>query len=263
MSGTKTVFVTGCGRGIGLAIVHKFIKKGFRNVAMLDIDEAALNTAARKISSEYNDVNIVQSCGSVADRAQVQKAFDLAISRFKKIDVVISNAAFSERSDSITNTEWNGFLKTVEVTQFGAFHVLQAAARHFKMVAENSPLRSQGRIVVVGSIMGYFASVGTYAYAMSKAAVDHLVRCLAKELAPYKVNVNAVLPGWIDTPGERKFNSEEDIENFGKGIPWKRLGTSEEVGNAVYFLSSSESEYITGSSLVVDGGYMVGLSLPK
>mmetsp|Transcript_23527 Transcript_23527/g.47011 ORF Transcript_23527/g.47011 Transcript_23527/m.47011 type:complete len:102 (-) Transcript_23527:95-400(-) len=96
---------------------------------------------------------------------------------------------------------------------------------------------------------------------MSKAAIRHLGACLASELIDDRINVNTICPGWIDTPGERKFTSESDISRLAAQMPWGRLGKSSEIGKAVVFLCSDDAEYITGSTLVVDGGYMVSTRL--
>ncbi|RME55968.1 MAG: SDR family oxidoreductase, partial [Caldilineae bacterium] len=96
----------------------------------------------------------------------------------------------------------------------------------------------------------------------AKAAVNHFARNLAAELAPHRINVNVINPGWIDTPGERRYASEEDIAAGARRIPWGRLGTPEDIGKAAAFLLSDDADYITGAALTVDGGYMVALTLP-
>ncbi|HRW07678.1 MAG TPA: SDR family oxidoreductase, partial [Caldilineaceae bacterium] len=96
-----------------------------------------------------------------------------------------------------------------------------------------------------------------------KAAINHLARTMAAELASHRINVNVVNPGWIDTPGERKYFSEEQIAEAGKRIPWGRIGIPEDIGKAVAYLASDDADYATGSVLRVDGGFMVGLSLPE
>ncbi len=95
------------------------------------------------------------------------------------------------------------------------------------------------------------------AYNMSKAAIDHMARTAAIELVDHKIRVNIMHPGWIDTPGERKFFSEEQMETGGQNLPWGRLGRPEEIGNAVAWMLSDEADYMTGSTMTLDGG--VGL----
>lgn len=91
------------------------------------------------------------------------------------------------------------------------------------------------------------------AYGAAKAGLNHLTRSIAVELAPYRVNVNAIEPGWIDTPGEHLAFSAETIANEGRRLPWGRLGLPEDIGNAAAFLVSDEADYITGTVLPVDG----------
>ena len=85
---------------------------------------------------------------------------------------------------------------------------------------------------------------------------------MSAELAPYRINVNMINPGWIDTPGERQFVTEEQMREGGKRIPWGRLGTPDDIGRAVAFLASDDADYITGATLRVDGGFLLGLTLP-
>ena len=92
------------------------------------------------------------------------------------------------------------------------------------------------------------------AYNMSKAAIDQVARTAAIELVEHKIRVNMVHPGWIDTPGERKFFSEEQIQKAAKALPWERLGKPEEIARGVVFLCDPDSDYMTGSSLLIDGG---------
>jgi len=98
---------------------------------------------------------------------------------------------------------------------------------------------------------------------MAKAAVIHLGRTLAAELAVHRINVNVINPGYIDTPGERKFATEEQIAQAARNLPWGRLGTPRDIGRAVAFLASDDADYITGSTLVVDGGYRQAMRLPE
>jgi glucose 1-dehydrogenase len=92
------------------------------------------------------------------------------------------------------------------------------------------------------------------AYNMAKAAIDQMARTAAMELAAERIRVNVVTPGWIDTPGERKFTSDEVIASAGQKLPWKRLGKPEEIGRGVVFLCDPASDYITGSAMLIDGG---------
>ena len=113
---------------------------------------------------------------------------------------------------------------------------------------------------MIGSVHEELAVPQSAAYNMSKAAINHLARTMAAELAAHRINVNVVNPGWIDTPGEREYYSEEEIREVGRGIPWGRIGTPADIAEAVAFLASDAADYITGAALRVDGGLVIGLS---
>jgi len=95
---------------------------------------------------------------------------------------------------------------------------------------------------------------------MSKAAINHMARTMAAELVGQRININVVLPGWIATPGERSFYSEEELQEGGRLLPWGRLGMPDDIAKAVAFLASDDADYITGTELRVDGGYVVARS---
>ena len=119
---------------------------------------------------------------------------------------------------------------------------------------------SRGKIVIISSVQSEVAAEGSAAYNMAKAAINHFASTLAAELAESRINVNVITPGWIDTPGERSFYSEEEIQEGGKQLPWGRIGTPRDIGKAVAYLASDDADYVTGSILKVDGGYVVARS---
>ena len=121
--------------------------------------------------------------------------------------------------------------------------------------------RNIGKIIVIGSIQSELPVSKSAAYNMAKAAINHLVATMAGELAPYHININVINPGWIDTPGEREFATEEELRQGARRIPWGRLGTPRDIGRCAVFLASNDADYITGTRIRVDGGYMSGLAL--
>ena len=123
--------------------------------------------------------------------------------------------------------------------------------------------RTGGKIVIISSIVEEISCSNSAAYNMSKAAVNRLGRTMATELALYRINVNVINPGWIDTPGERQFATEEEIQAGGRRLPWGRLGTPADIGKAVAFLVSEDADYITGAMLRVDGGLTLGKRLAQ
>ncbi|OYV83373.1 MAG: hypothetical protein B7Z73_16035 [Planctomycetia bacterium 21-64-5] len=111
-----------------------------------------------------------------------------------------------------------------------------------------------GSVVVISSPHAFVAVPRSMAYNMSKAAIDHMARTAAIELVEHRIRVNLIHPGWIDTPGERKFASEEQLAGAAEKLPWKRMGRPDEIARGVVFLCDPASDYITGSSLAIDGG---------
>ena len=192
----------------------------------------------------------------VGERSEVEAMVAAAVEHFGRLDIAVANAARSIRK-SVVDIEWDDVMATLRVTQFGVFHTCQMAAR--QMVKQNAG----GKIIIISSIHQELPVANSSAYNMAKAAINHLGETLANELAPNHINVNIINPGWINTPGERMFYTEEELAEQGKLIPWGRLGTEREIGRVVAFLASDDAEYITGSTLRVDGGFMMGLTLPS
>jgi glucose 1-dehydrogenase len=145
-----------------------------------------------------------------------------------------------------------GFRRTVDVTMWGAFYLMRAASQ--QMIKQGDG----GVIVLVSSPHAFIPAPRAMAYNMSKAALEHMAKTAAIELAQFRIRINLIQPGWTDTPGERKFASEETLQSAGAKIPLGRLGTSEEMARGILFLCDPRNEYMTGASLLIDGG----ISLP-
>lgn len=254
----RAALITGAARGIGRGVALCLAEEG-ADIALNDLapptggdNPDALETArlvrglGRRASLHYGDV---------ADGAQLEALVAEAAAALGRVDIAVANAAFSIR-ELVVESRWEHAERTFAVTQFGVFHTCRAAAR--QMLRQGGG----GKIVIVGSIMAELATPASAAYIMAKAAVNAFGRTLAAELAPHRINVNVVNPGYIDTPGERRFASEDEIARAGRAIPWRRMGTARDIGRAVAFLCSDDADYITGAALRVDGGFMLGLQLP-
>ena len=251
----KTALITGAAQGIGRGIALCLAEEG----ANIVVNDRANRMAAAGV------VKAVVAMGQeaifwhadVSDREAVFAMFDAVVERFGRIDVVVSNAALSIR-EPVIESKWENVLSTLEVTQFGVYHVCQAAAQH--MITQEPNDLSRGKIVIISSVQSEVAAPRSAAYNMSKAAINHFGRTLAVELVNHHINVNVITPGWIDTPGERAFYTEEELQEGGRQLPWGRLGTPKDIGKAVAFLASDDADYITGSTLRVDGGYVIARS---
>lgn len=187
----------------------------------------------------------------VSEYVAVQGLVSRAVDEFGRLDIAVSNAAFSER-EPMLDADLEKFRRTIDVTMWGAYHLTRCAAAAMRTQGEG------GSICIVSSPHAWLAIPGALPYNMAKAAIGHMAKTAALELAQYKIRVNVIEPGWTDTPGERKFFSEETLRQAGRSIPLGRLGTPEEMAECIAFLCDSRHEYMTGATLLVDGG----ISLP-
>jgi len=241
----KSAFVTGASRGIGRAIAIALAEAGadvginFRSHPE-EADEVV--QAIRQLGREAIPLQ-----ADVADRQAMERSVRNTAERFGKLDIAVSNAAYSDR-ELFYEADLAGFERTVNVTMWGAFNLLWASAR--QMIAQGGG----GSIVLVSSPHAYVPVPRAMAYNMSKAANDQMARSAALELVEHRIRVNMIHPGWIDTPGERKFASEEALERGGAKLPWKRMGRPDEVARGAVFLCDPASDYMTGSSILIDGG---------
>jgi glucose 1-dehydrogenase len=242
--------VTGASQGIGLATAVALAEAGASVAFNYRERPHAAREAVEKIERAGGRAMLIQA--DVAEQSAVQRMVDETVAAFGRLDIAVTNAAYSDR-EPFHEADMAGFRRTIDVTMWGAFYLLRAATR--QMIAQASSEGERGgSIVVVSSPHAFVAVPRSMAYNMAKAAIDQMARTAAIELVEHKIRVNVITPGWIDTPGERKFASEETIERAGAKLPWQRMGQPEEIGRGVVFLCDPASDYITGSSLSIDGG---------
>jgi NAD(P)-dependent dehydrogenase (short-subunit alcohol dehydrogenase family) len=244
----KVVVVTGASSGIGRAIAVGAAQHGAKAVIVADISEtpregggpavtqiAALGVAARFVATD------------VTERAQVDALVDAAM-EFGGVDVMVCNAGITLSADGADVAE-DDFHRLLAVNLDGVLFGAQAAARQMKTAGK------LGSIVLMGSMGGIVGAGFTVAYSTSKGGVVLMAKALADALGPDGIRVNAVCPGTIDT---HLLRTTPDIaraaEGFRERTPLRRLGKPSEVGDAVAYLGSDLSSYITGTALIVDGG---------
>lgn len=242
--------VTGASQGIGFATAVALSEAGASVAFNYREDPREATQAVAEIERAGGRAILLP--GDVAGQTTVERLVQQTVAAFGRLDIAVSNAAFSDR-EPFYEADMTGFHRTVDVTMWGAFYLLRAAAS--QMIAQTAAGgRQGGSIVVISSPHAYVPIPRSMAYNMSKAAIDQMARTAAMELVEHKIRVNIVTPGWIDTPGERKFASDEIIRGASEKLPWKRLGKPAEIGRGVVFLCDPASDYITGSSLLIDGG---------
>ena len=239
----KVALVTGAARGIGLAAAKRFLADGWR-VALLDIDNETLTRTYAALGQP--DATLALHC-DVADPAAVTRAFAAAAQRFSRLDALVNNAGIAVFKPLLETTldDWQ---RTLAVNLTGAFLCVQAAAPQMREAGG-------GAIVNVTSISGFRASTLRVAYGTSKAALAHLTKQQAAELAALSIRVNAVAPGPVDTAMAKKVHTPAIRADYHDAIPLNRYGLEEELAEAIVFLCSERASYITGQTLAVDGGF--------
>jgi len=241
----QVALVTGASSGIGRATAIALAQAG-ADVALnyLTLPEGAIS--AQKVIEEQGRRALLCPV-DVSDQAAVEQMVEKVVRHFGRLDILVTAAVFSEREPFLT-ADMAGFRKTFDVSMWGAFYVLRAACR--QMVAQGQG----GRVVIVSSPHAQIAFPNCMAYNMAKAALDQMMRTAAVELLPHRIRVNGIYPGWTDTPGERKYYSEEVLQKAAQTLPLRRLAQPEEIARGILFLVSPESDYMTGSILSMDGG---------
>lgn len=253
----KIALVTGAARGMGQGIAVCLAAEG-ADLALNDI--AAPEEARETIAAiERLGKQAAYWQADVGDREALTRIFDGLMQRYGRLDICVANAGISI-PEPVLEADWGNVLRTIQVTQFGAFHTCQLAAR--QMVRQATQGQPGGRIILISSVHEELAVRNSAAYNMAKAAVTQLGRTLAVELAQYQITVNVIHPGLTETPGTRSFTSDERLEIAASRIPLGRLGKAEDVGKAAAFLASADADYITGVDLRVDGGFKWGLRFP-
>lgn len=237
----KVVLITGSSRGIGKAIALLFAKEG----AEIIIDYLDSEKEANEVLSEINKISkgIAIKC-DVSHEKEVKSMIDIAIKKFGRIDILVNNAGivfdvpFSERTVE-------QFKRTVEVNMIGVFLCSKYVVKH---------MGKGGKIVNISSTNGFnTGGSDSIDYDASKAGVINMTKRLAQEFAP-NINVNSVAPGWVDTDMNKDLPKDYIKEECNKTY-LKRFAKPEEVAKAVLFLASDDASFITGSTLIVDGGY--------
>lgn len=244
----KNALITGSSKGIGAAIALELARQG----ANVTVNCHSSKDAAEKVAEQIRDLGqqALVVAADVSDQSAVEDMVRQTVEEFGSLDLFVSNAVYSDR-ELMLDANMDGFRRTVDVSMWGAFYGMRASAQ--QMVKQGNG----GAITMISSPHAHIPFPTAMAYNMSKAAIDQMARTAAIELVKHNVRVNVFHPGWIDTPGERKFFSEEQLEQGAKSLPMNRMGSPEEMAKGVCFTLSDDAAYMTGSTMTMDGG--VGL----
>jgi L-rhamnose 1-dehydrogenase len=246
----KVAIVTGAARGIGRAIALRFGQEG-ASVAVVDLREAEGHETVRLIEAAGSQAMFVRT--DVSDQDQVQAMVDTVVKQWGTIHILVNNAGicpfegFLEMSEAL----WD---QVLDVNLKGNFLCSQAVA---KVMVEQGV---RGRIIAVSSISSEFGGSSQAHYCASKAGINLLVKSMAISLGPYGITCNAVLPGTVETDINREALADPAVRDYwSKRAPLGRLGRPDDVAGPILFFASDDSDWCTGSMLVVDGGASINL----
>ena len=243
----KIALVTGASRGIGEGIARLLAAQG-AHVIVSSRKQDACEAVAASIREDGGKAE-AYAC-HIGEMAQIDKLFADLEARHGRIDILINNAATNPHFGHITETDVGAFQKTVDVNIRGYFFMSSAAA---KLMARNGG----GSIVNVASVNGVTPGAQQGIYSITKAAVISMTKAFARECAPQKVRVNALLPGATDTKcASALFHNPVILEQALSRIPMRRVAEPSEMAGAVLYLASDAASYTTGTALNVDGGYL-------
>jgi glucose 1-dehydrogenase len=244
----KVALVTGSGQGIGRAIAVRLAQEGADVIVEDRLDSDSAHQTLKRVEAEGRRGHVI--AGDVGRAADDQRVIDDGVAALGRIDILVNNAGVERRADFQDVTEADYDL-VLDVNLKGAFFVTQAFARHLR------DTRRPGRIINISSVHEELPFPHFASYCASKGGMKMMMRTLAVELAPLGITVNNVAPGAVETPiNTRLLNSPELLGALLANIPLQRLGKPADVAGAVAWLASDDASYVTGTTLVVDGGLL-------
>lgn len=238
----KTALIIGMAQGIGKGIAVRFAEEG-ANLVLADWEEAAGRKTADELGAQFIHTDI-------SKMPDAEAAVGLALAKFGRLDIIVQNAGIYpwQLIEDTSSEDWD---RVMGVNLRGSFHAAKAALK---------PMREQGcgRILFTSSITGpYVTSPGHGHYSATKAGINGFIRSAALEFSGFGITVNGVEPGNIMTEGIQEHRGDAHIASMVAAIPLGRLGSVRDVANAFLFLASDEASYITGTTIVVDGGQLL------
>ncbi len=238
----KTILVTGGSRGIGRAIVEKFAQSGYNTILNYNKSEYA----AIDIAKQYKNIEIFKA--NISKPKDVEAMINFTIEKFGQIDVLINNAGISSNCllQDLSLEEWN---KLFEVNVTGTFLVTKEVLPY--MISKKC-----GKIINISSVWGLVGASTEVAYSASKAAIIGFTKALAKEVGPSNINVNAIAPGIVMTDMVSNLTVNE-FEQIRSEIPLGKIGSTQDIANTAFYLSSDEASYITGQIISPNGGWVI------
>ena len=242
--------VTGSSRGIGLASARELAEHGAK-IVISSRKQDACDTVAAELNATYGDGTAIAIAANISDKAGLQHLVDQTRAKFGRIDILVCNAASNPYYGPQAGIADDQFRKILDNNIVSNHWLIQ-------MVAPEMLERRSGSIIIISSIGGLRGSPVIGAYCISKAADMQLARNLAVEFGPSNVRVNCIAPGLIKTDFARAlWEDPQRIEAASTSVPLRRIGEPEEIAGAVVFLASSARNFMTGQTMVIDGGVTI------
>lgn len=243
----KRALITGADSGIGQATAELFAREGADVAITYNTDAEGARETARRVEALGRRCLVIQD--DVGDPASVAATFDRVASELGILDILVNNAGQAMSGMPVADMEPAKLEQILRVNLMGPVFCAKA------FIAVRRANGGRGKIVTVSSVAQHLPTPESAPYGMSKAGIGSLCRSLSRELAEDGINVNNVAPGLIETPmTSDRFENPEKLEASLERIPWHRAGQPDEIAKAILYLSSDDSDYVTGHTLVVDGG---------
>jgi glucose 1-dehydrogenase len=241
----NVALVTGASAGIGKASALALAREG----ADVAINYLTMPEGADEVAGQIRALGrkALLCRVDVSDQAAVEDMVGRVVRELGRLDIFVSVAVYSDR-ELFYKADMAGFRRTIDVSMWGALYGLRASVK--QMLRQGGG----GSVIVVSSPHAHLAIPSCMAYNMAKAAIDQMARTAAVELFEHRIRVNIIYPGWTDTPGERKFFTEDLLARAAKQLPWGRMARPEEIARGVVFLADPDSDYVNGTTLSIDGG---------
>ncbi|RLM00087.1 hypothetical protein CFD26_106972 [Aspergillus turcosus] len=252
-----TAFITGGASGIGKATAHVLAKNGISGVALVDVNQALLEETQKELLSQHAQLRVAVLQVDVTDEVAVEAAVRETVEEFGGIDIGVNAAGIGGRwaaSHDMQLTDWQ---RVIDINQTGLWICQRALIRQMLKQESRGAREGRGTIVNIASIYGVTAPPGEFGiapYVASKHAVVGITKMDAKAYAREGIRINAICPGWVDTPMISRSIESGALDTQFAMIPLGRPAVADEIANAILFLASPMSSYMCGAAMVVDGG---------